>query len=497
MTQLLVLLAVSAALDLLLLTPVGWRMRLPIAFASVALLSMATGGLLALEFGLASILIFILSFYRLFNLLRMARAQVEEAYLRRVTRKTAVWLAGLQAGVVGASVLVWNYLHLTQDVWLTVVAFAQFVVAAFLFWSMGQSLRKTKVLQNEAALSDRQLPSVTVAIPARNEDDQLEACLQTVLASDYPKLEVIVLDDCSHDRTPEIVRQYAHDGVRFIPGQEPSDNWLAKNQAYDKLAEAASGEIILFCGVDVRFGGRSIRQLVTALVRKDKTMASVLPLNTEMQRPPFVQTMRYGWELIPPRRLFNRPAVMSSCWLIRREELERAGGFDAVSRSITPEAYFAKRATEHDGYSFVRSDVDLDITSVKAAEEQMATAVRTRYPQLHRRPELVAVVSAIELVFLFGPLVLAVLNIWLRMGWLLEIFAVGAFLLQVVMYSLLEVIIFTRRQVLAVVAFPLAVLGDIAMLNYSMWKYEFSEVSWKGRNVCLPVMRVIPRLPKI
>jgi len=71
---------------------------------------------------------------------------------------------------------------------------------------------------------------------------------------DYPKLEIIVLDDCSQNKhTPEIIRSFAHDGVRFIQGEHPKPTWLAKNQAYDRLAQESSGEFILFCGVDVRF----------------------------------------------------------------------------------------------------------------------------------------------------------------------------------------------------------------------------------------------------
>jgi hypothetical protein len=44
---------------------------------------------------------------------------------------------------------------------------------------------------------------------------------------------------------------------------------------------------------------------------------------------------------------------------------------------------------------------------------------------------------------------------------------------------------------------PFAALYDVVLLNYSMLKYEFSEVIWKGRNVCIPVMRVFTHLPPV
>lgn len=492
------LLIVSGAVELLLLTSLGWKLRQLLAVLAVLLFSTATGGLLAFRPGLGTIVIFLVCCYRLFNMLRLAKARIIESYLQRVTRRTSVWLVGGQLVILGLSFVVWNVWHVTTNGWLLLMAAAQFAVAALLLWHASRHLRKLALVRHKRrTINDHELPSVTVAVPARNESEELEACLQSILASDYPKLEVIALDDCSHDRTPEIIRGYAHAGVRFIPGSEPTESWLAKNNAYRLLAENASGELILFCGVDVRFAPQSLRQLVSALTRKRKSMLSVLPLNTAPQRLPFVQSMRYYWELVPPRRLFQRPPVLSSCWLITRQGLDDAGGFAAVSRSISPEAYFAKAALKFDGYSFGRSDEHLGITSVKDVREQTATAVRTRYPQLHRRPELVLLVSAAELFFLVGPLIVALASFWVQDGLVVQALAVAAFVLQVVLYAMLERKLFIRRQLLPVVAFPLAVLGDVLLLNFSMYKYEFSKVYWKGRNIYLPIMRAIPHLPEL
>ncbi len=491
------LLVFSGLLELLLFTAFGWRERRLVALVSVITFSAATGGLLAWKPGLGSVLVFLASCYRLFNLLRAVKSRVEEVYLWRVTRRTSVRIIAAQLGTVALALLTWKVVYVSTDQWLLGLVFVQLGIAVWLLLQTGQNLRKTLLLGSGKLLSEHDLPSITVAIPARNEDEQLEQCLQSILSSDYPKLEVIVLDDCSHDRTPDIIREYAHAGVRFISGDSPKNNWLPKNNAYAQLAKNASGDLILFCGVDVRFDMSSLRKLVTAQLRKHKTMMSVLPQNTEVQRPPYVQSMRYYWELVPPRRLFNRPAVLSSCWMISRKSLDKAGGFAAVSRSISPESYFARKALETDGYSFVRSGLSLGITSVKNADEQIETSVRTRYPQLHRRPELVLAVSLAELFLLIGPLVIAIAGIWTGTGWLLETVAAVAFLTQVALYGMLEAKLFSRRQLLPILAFPMAVLGDIALLNVSMYRYEFSEVLWKGRNICLPIMRVIPKLPDL
>ena len=470
-----------------------WGSRRFIASVISVGVPFASGGIFAWRPGAASGLLLVVSVFRVFNTLRVAGSQMNEVNLRRATRQTSLWLVGTQLLVAGAWV-VDRHLALSDSTWIMLLALVQLFSASVLAASTARRLRRTKPITPKAAYADSELPTVTVAIPARNEDEQLEACLQSVIASDYPKLEVLVFDDCSQDRTSQIIRGFAHDGVRFISGKEPTPNWLAKNQAYEQLAQEASGELILFCGVDVRFAPHSVRQLVTLLKRRRKTMLSLLPIN---ERPGFsiAQTMRYYWELALPRRMFNRPPVMSSFWLIEARALKAAGGFAAVSRSITPEAHFARYAIEGDKYSFMRSTPHLGVASVKGVPEQRETAVRTRYPQLHRRPELVLAVVAAELVLLFAPFVLVIVGLWGVLGMAPEIIFATTCLVLAVTYHRVTSTTSPKNRWGVSPLFPVAVLVDIILLHYSMWKYEFSTVEWKGRNVCIPVMHTYSHLP--
>src|SRR5215813_12810341 len=52
-------------------------------------------------------------------------------------------------------------------------------------------------------------PLISVCIPARNEERNIRACVESVLAQDYPNFEVIVLDDRSIDSTPQILDNVA------------------------------------------------------------------------------------------------------------------------------------------------------------------------------------------------------------------------------------------------------------------------------------------------
>ena len=492
--------AASVLLEIVLFTtPILWKVRKVAAGLLLFLTAFASGALVMWRPNTLSILIALAGLYRVVNHIRVIHGQMHEAYLRRATRRTSLTLLTLQA-VLFYGWWQWYQTPVNRKLlWLT-IAIAQVIVATVLLASTIRRLRHTKPTISTEHVPQSQLPSITIAIPARNETEDLRQCLQSIIANTYPKFEVIVLDDCSQDKkTPEIIRSFAHDGVRFIPGDEPKDTWLPKNQAYDRLVKESSGEYILFCGVDMRFKPDAIGRLVEMVRTKQKDMVSILPMhvNGAVQDVSLIQAMRYWWEMVPPRRLFNRPSVISSCWIIRREALHKTGGFAAVTRSIVPEAYFAKQLIKHDGYSFVRSNSLLGLESAKAPSDQRETAIRMRYPQLHRKPEQVFFATVLEGLFLLMPFIIAVAGAWLPVKPLTHMLAVVASLLLIASYSLAAVVTRVNSWLFSLIAFPLVVCIDLLLMQKSMWQYEFSEVIWKGRNVCIPAMHVVPHLPKI
>jgi len=422
------------------------------------------------------------------------------AYLRAAVRRTTLALVGFQAAAAG-SWWTWQVWQVTDRTAWTLLCAAQLLGAGVLAVSTARRLRRTAWPRTASTFADAELPTLSVAIPARNETEDLQACLESLVQSTYPKLEILVLDDCSQTRrTPEIIRSFAHDGVRFVEGTPPKPGWLPKNQAYDQLLRESSGEYVLFSGVDARFTPDSLRQLVTTLLDKRKLMMSILPWRAEgaERRLAVVQAMRYLWELAPPRRLFRRPPVLSTCWIARKDELARAGGFVAVARAIVPEAHFAKAlAKQNDGYSFMRANEHVGIESTKPAKEQFDTAVRMRYPQLHRRPESVLLLALAYDLFLLVPFIVVTAGPWLAAGVFARTLAAAAVTLLTVTYLSVALVTRTGSPWAGLMALPVGLAYDLILLHISMWKYEFSVVDWKGRNVCIPAMHVIPHLPKL
>ncbi len=492
----------TAILEVLLYTvPPIWRSMLSrrfIALLIVPLLAGALSGLVWLAPSFWSIGIAFIGLYRIVNVLRIAEGRSSSQHLIRVAPRTSAVLFGAQI-VLALSWYVTAQFSIPAATAFLILASLQLFIAVVVLASASRQLKHTRAVERGKTLYLEDAPSVTIAIPARNETRDLEACLQSVTKSTYPKLEILVLDDCSQfRRTPEIIKEFAHAGVRFVKGDSPHDGWLAKNQAYAKLTREASGSLILYCGVDVRMKPETITLLVQELLSKQKRMLCVLPLREWRGGAQFavIQAARYGWELCLPRRLFNRPPVLSSFWLAYKSDIKKYGGFAAVSRAITPEAYFARRSIVGDGYSFMRSSEELGVRSAKSPVAQRATAVRTRYPSLRRRPEMVALVAAFQLTVLLGSVVVAALAIGGVTPPLSGVLAALAASLQLLAYLMITRASGTVSWYLVPFAAPLSVIADFALMHLSMWRYEFSEVVWKDRNVCLPVMRVEKHLPK-
>lgn len=436
----------------------------------------------------------LLSVYHILNLARFIRHRHSEAYRLRRWSVATLWIVGLQCGLFGLSVIVgmWGKTSLIALVSM------EFLVALVFLQQTLRTWRHIRPQPPAQHFSDGELPSLSVLVPARNETIDLQNCLQALIASDYPKLEIIALDDRSADRrTPEIIRGFAHDGVRFVQGDEAPFGVLPKNHAYTRLAQEASGELLLFIGVDVLVEPHSLRQLVELLLSEKRDMLSLLPMRPkkEARKLSFVQAMRYWWELGFPRRLFNRPPVLSTLWLIRRSALDNSGGFDAVRQMITPEAYFAKRLTATDGYIFIRSTPSLPVYSTKNIHAQYQTAIRVRYPQLHHRMEMVILVSLFEMTFLIAPFLLFPISLVYSVGLYVAILSALTALILSVMYYFIAIRTHLNNLWLGLLTAPVSFTLDILLMHSSMLQYEFGTVIWHDRSQTQPMLEAIKSFP--
>jgi len=104
------------------------------------------------------------------------------------------------------------------------------------------------------------LPAISIVIPARNEEAAIGATLDAALRQDYPRFEVIVVDDGSTDGTAaEIARRAGDPRLLAIAGAPLPAGWLGKPHALFQGAKRASGDFLLFMDADVRLAPEALR----------------------------------------------------------------------------------------------------------------------------------------------------------------------------------------------------------------------------------------------
>ena len=106
---------------------------------------------------------------------------------------------------------------------------------------------------------------VTIVVPAKDEGENIEQCLSSLLALDYDNYEIVAVDDRSTDQTGAIMDQLAEqnpDKLKVIHVTQMPSGWLGKTHAMWKGAKAATGDWILFTDGDVLFRPDSLRRAV-------------------------------------------------------------------------------------------------------------------------------------------------------------------------------------------------------------------------------------------
>lgn len=122
-------------------------------------------------------------------------------------------------------------------------------------------------------------PSLSILIPARNEEKNLPCLLQDLLQQEIPPLEILVCDDHSSDRTYLEASCLAaiHPVIRVFKGEKLPPGWLGKNFVCEQLAHKARGNYLLFLDADVRIGAKAIAPILSEAIRLKTGLLSVFP----------------------------------------------------------------------------------------------------------------------------------------------------------------------------------------------------------------------------
>ncbi len=193
-------------------------------------------------------------------------------------------------------------------------------------------------------LASRTESSVSVLIPARNEEQNIRATLEAVLANRGVEFEVVVLDDHSTDRTAEIVSEFGRCDSRVRLERAPPlpAGWCGKQHACHVLAKLARHPLFVFIDADVRLAPDALARMVNFMERSGVALASGVPrqeLGTFSERLliPLIHFILLGFLPMHAMRRTLMPGLSAGCgqlFITRRDAYEHSGGHALLRESL-------------------------------------------------------------------------------------------------------------------------------------------------------------------
>ena len=236
--------------------------------------------------------------------------------------------------------------YLTHDLIIHLIAF-QLVMLVVLLSNLAVLHRARKHAPPD------ELPMVSILVPARNEEENVGRCIESLLAQDYPSFEVLVLDDQSTDRTLAILRKIADSQpkLRVLTGSAPPEDQSGKNWACNQLANQAQSNLLFFTDADTVHKPKTLTELVTALMGEKADLLTGFPRQELQSWLEKVLVPFFTWaslSFIPlglAYRVRSQALVtaVGQVMLFRRKAYLQIGGHAALGTAIVDDLLLARR----------------------------------------------------------------------------------------------------------------------------------------------------------
>jgi GT2 family glycosyltransferase len=294
---------------------------------------------------------------------------------------------------------------------------AWFIALAWLWKAIAAARglpRIPNLLHPQYNLSPTGSPSVTVIVPARNESEDVGACLESLLQQDYPNLQIIAVNDRSTDQTGPIMDALATQRpgkLRTLHITELPAGWLGKTNAMALAARHSIAmhhpDYLLFTDADVLFGPEAIRRSLAQAVatQADHFVTFPTPIiksTGEGMLLGYLQVMGLWatrpWHVSNPKALRDSVGI-GAFNLLRTPAYQQLGGFDALRMEILEDLTLARR--------------------VKLAGLRQCVAVAPGMISLHWAPGAMGVVNGMTknlfAIFRFHSSLLLLACLWLTL----------------------------------------------------------------------------------
>jgi len=344
--------------------------------------------------------------------------------------------------------------------------------------------------RNYYRIPEHDLPSVSVLIPARNEERSIRKCVESLLSQNYRNFEVIVLNDNSEDATLEILNEIKskYSNLSVINGKPLEQGWTGKNFACHQLYKESKCDYLLFTDADTVHFKDSILNSVTRAINLKADLYSLIP---EMTLKGFAERIimpgiHYtSFTLLPYYLAENLKSSafamgVGPFMLFKRNVYEEIGGHESLKSDIVEDVRLAKNVKKA-GYKVVVNK-GLDILSCRmyqSFKEIWEGFSKNIFPGMNYSSATLFTVFFIYLLLFFIPFVGLLITSITGNGLLFY-----NFLYQSILVMIMRILINQSFKLgyISVIFHPVGILV-ISMIGFNSWRWnKLGKGSiWKGR----------------
>jgi len=377
---------------------------------------------------------------------------------------------------------------------LAVILIGVSIAWIFLIKSMINSIRFTPYL-DRFERKEHDNPKVSVILPARNEEEFIEKCLDSLIKQDYTNYEIIVIDDSSDDATGKIISEYAKKNSKIIAvnAQIKPDGWMGKNWACMEGYKKATGELLLFTDADTKHSQNVISLAVSHLLSFNLDALSAIPKMhtldfwTRITLPMISTFLHTRFSAIRVNDPSKKTAYFfGSFFIIKQKTYKDVGMHEGVKHEIIEDGALGKKVKES-GYKIKMARGDHLIEAVWARDKStLWNALKRLMIPLYLQNEKIAIGVFFAVLFLlFMPFPILTYSVL----WVLEttsffVLFVSSLIASIMIYigAIIEVKKLLQLRLRDALFAPIGSLTVVLGFLSGLLQAKNNTVSWRGRK---------------
>ena len=380
------------------------------------------------------------------------------------------------------------------------VSMCWLIFLLFFLYSLCKLYYRREFITPHSNILFPEVPFLTVIVPARNEEENIERCLTSLLVQSYPRdrYEIIVVDDNSTDATALIVKgMKARDSmVKLVEAGELPDGWKGKNHACWNGVGHAQGELYCFVDADIKAEPELLESAVSFARSRQIDMLSINPfqelvsLSERLLLPAVFVSIASSMNFDHVNDPSRTEAIANGQFILfERTAYEAIKGHEAVRNEIMEDLALARLVKQSGLRLYLIFGDELIRTRMYKTFSQIWEGFSKNLMEIMRESSISEAVCASVKFLLLGwmPLVLPLLTGSRLVAGSGTFPEYSAFAVSLVASSALFVYAILAVRTLRIpvwyfISFPLGFTLHSMLMISNLWKKRKGETTWKGRT---------------